>query len=276
MMSKKMLSALTLTSASVVFACSSGGGRGTTSKIAGVDGSVPTTTVNVDDEEADDAGVVTPVVVPGQDASVVVTPGVGTGATNPYGVAYPSTKIGIAPRGDVTSGVAGSRLQNFAFKGVLSGNPSDAITRVSMSQFFDPESRTHKLIFIQAAGVWCSVCHSEANAITPRIKELKDRGVVWLTAIIESSSPGKPAALVDLSTWYNRHKTPSPLLLDSGAESLGAFFSAAAMPWNAIIDARSMEILEADVGSSQNVWQHIDGQAKAWTAWQDANAPLSK
>ncbi len=260
MMSKKMLSALSLTSASVVFACSSGGGSGTSAAIpsATPDGSTGTTPGT------------------GDDSSVVVIPGTDGADKNPYGVVYPGTKIGIAPRGAPSATVAGSRLQNFAFKGVMSGNPADPVTRISMAQFFDPESRTHKLIFIQAAGVWCSVCHAEANAITPRIQQLKDAGVVWLTAIIESKNPGTPSTLVDLTTWYKAHKTPSPLFLDSGAESLGAFFSAAAMPWNAIIDARSMEILEADVGSAQDVWGHVSKQAADWSAWQKDNAPLAQ
>lgn len=237
--SKHVAAGLTLVSALVVAACSS----------------------SSDSTPAADAGA---------DAFVPVV----TGETglNPYGVAYPSTRIGSQPRGFSKATTPGNRIDNFVFKGTMTGNPDAVQARVPMANFFDPESRTHKLIFVQAAGIWCTYCRQEAAAVAPNMQELKDLGVLWLTAIIESKNAGTPATLADLNTWYNWYEIPSPMVLDAGADKFGILFSAASMPWNAIIDARSMEILEAQQGASS--YAQMKAKAIEWTEWQKKNPAL--
>jgi hypothetical protein len=59
------------------------------------------------------------------------------------------------------------------------------------------------------------------------------------------------------------------MVLDPGNNNLGVFFDAAAIPWNANIDVRTMEILSAGVG--------YDGTEKAdiqtWVDWVGSNPP---
>jgi hypothetical protein len=46
-------------------------------------------------------------------------------------------------------------------------------------------------------------------------------------------------------------------MLDPGNQNLGVFFDAAAIPFNANIDARTMEILSTDVGFDEQLDQTI-------------------
>jgi hypothetical protein len=57
------------------------------------------------------------------------------------------------------------------------------------------------------------------------------------------------------------------MMLDPDVKNLGQFFDAAAIPWNANIDARSMEILTAGVGYNPRITAEVD----QWLQWIDAN-----
>ena len=60
-------------------------------------------------------------------------------------------------------------------------------------------------------------------------------------------------------------------MLDPNVKNLGEFFQAAAVPWNANIDARSMEILSATLGAPRDV----SADVLKWVKWVDENAPYA-
>lgn len=166
--------------------------------------------------------------------------------TNPDGVPYPTTNIGIVARG--ASG-KGSTIQNFKFLGYPNGDPSQGLQPISLAQFYDPSGTKYRIIHIQASGTWCSACRAETEVVVPMKDEIAAKKVVWLVSIAEGPTQGLPSKQGDMENWIQQFKSPFTHWIDPGNAKLGAFYDAAALPWNANIDARTMEILSAGVGA---------------------------
>lgn len=160
--------------------------------------------------------------------------------TNPKGVPYPTDNIGTS---------RGNRIQNYKFLGYPDGDPSKPLTPISLANYFDPTGDTVKLIHIQAAGSWCTFCQQEMTALVPLANDLASRKVVWILSLAEGPVSGKPSTKSDLDKWTAKYKAPYPAVLDPGNANLGPFYDAAALPWNANINAKTMEIISAKVGA---------------------------
>lgn len=177
---------------------------------------------------------------------------------NPDGVPYPTAGIGTKPRSGTK---AGNRIQNFKFYGYPNGDEAQGLQPVALANYFDPEAKNVQLIHIQASGTWCPHCEKELEAVTPIKAELDKRKVVWLVSIAEGPTPGVPSKKADLDSWMSEFKPPYTHVLDPGNKNLGPFYDAAALPWNANVDARTMEILSAGVGAvetSDGILQELD------------------
>ena len=68
-----------------------------------------------------------------------------------------------------------------------------------------------------------------------------------------------PATPLDLQKWGSipDHSIEFPLVLDPGFK-LGAFFTSDATPLNMLIDARTMQVIDATMGYSSDYWQRVD------------------
>ena len=166
--------------------------------------------------------------------------------TNPDGVAYPTENIGTSTR---SGSRAGNRMANYKFLGYPDGNPANGLQPMSLAQFYDPEGKTYKLIHIQASGVWCVYCQKETEVVVPLKQKFEERKVVWLVSLAEGPTQGTPSKQKDLDGWIAEFKSPYPHVLDPGNKNLGVFYDAAALPWNANINAKTMEILQAGTGA---------------------------
>lgn len=169
--------------------------------------------------------------------------------TNPAGQPYPSSNIGTQPRRGATKG---NTIQNFKFLGYPDANVSAGLKPISLAQFYDPTGTTYRVIHIEAAGVWCSACQAETRTVVPMKSKLEAKKAVWLVSLAEGPSLGKPSTQKDLDGWITEFKSPYTHWIDPGNQELGRFYDAAALPWNANIDARTMEILTAGVGGQPN------------------------
>ncbi len=187
--------------------------------------------------------------------------------TNSYGVQYPTTDIGTAAR---KGSVAGQRIKNFKFLGYVNGDVTAPLTTVALVDYFDPQQKIApapvKLIHIQAAGRWCVYCQNEVKDLTPQVEELRNLGVVWITTVAEGGTPGTASKLDDLNKWIAAYKVQNTTVLDPGNANLGIFYKAAALPWNAWIDARSMEIVSYLEGYGGNIRKEVDKELTAWDA----------
>lgn len=181
---------------------------------------------------------------------------------NPEGVPYPKDNLGTNPRSGTTPG---NKLLNYKFLGYPDGDTSGGLKPVSMASFFDPSGTKFKLIHVQASGTWCVYCQEETKVVTPLRQKLADRKVVWVVSLAEGATPGTPATAKDLDKWMAQFKAPYTHLLDPGNKNFGPFYDAAALPWNANIDARSMEILSSGVGATTSEKGILDDVDK-WLA----------
>lgn len=165
---------------------------------------------------------------------------------NPDGVAYPTANIGTQPR---TGKTRGNTIANYKFVGYLDGNKDAGLQPISLANYFDPKGEKYRLIHIQASGTWCTYCRQETEIVTPMAPTLKEKKVVWLMSLAEGPAVGTPSTKTDLDRWMTAFSSPFTHLWDSGNAKLGIFYDSAALPWNATIDARTMELLAAGVGA---------------------------
>jgi thiol-disulfide isomerase/thioredoxin len=209
---------------------------------------------------------------PAQDKGI--DPGAGTGTAspvpgqgtevNPYGVAYPTKNLGYQAR---AGNRPGSIMRNYKFLGYRDGDPSKGTTVISLADYFDPQMKANKVIHFSAGALWCPPCNEEATALVPEIAKLKTKKVTVIQAIIEGNTRGTGSTLVDLTDWQERHKVNFTIFLDPKQGNLGQFFEAAAIPWNAYLDARSMEVLASGVGYTPDQAAIYD----SWSKWIDEN-----
>ena len=187
----------------------------------------------------------------------------------PADATYPKENIGTAAAThNPKTGKVGNRgniIQNYKFLGYPDGIGGE-YKQVSLANYHDPAGTKYKLIAIQAAGSWCSVCRTEMNIKKPIAEQLKEMGVALITTLAEGNSGGVASTRNDLDKWMNSFKPTYAQLLDPGNANLGVFYDAAALPWNGLIDARTMEILEVGVGLD---YQTGEAAIKGYQSWID-------
>ena len=170
--------------------------------------------------------------------------------TNPEGIPYPTDNIGtIARSGSGKTARAGNRITNYKFLGYPNGDKSQGLQPMSLASFFDPSGTKYRILHLQAAGVWCTACQAETEVVVPMKADLEAEKVVWVVSIAEGKTAGTPSKPEDVDFWMNQWKSTYTHLLDPNNANLGRFYDRAALPWNANIDARTMEILTSGTGA---------------------------
>jgi hypothetical protein len=175
---------------------------------------------------------------------------------NPEGVPYPAQHIGTRPRGLTPAGAPdttpGNVVSNYKFLGYPGGDRSRGLETVALADYFDPSATKYKVIHVMAAATWCGPCNDETDSLVSALgdpsTDPRARGVVYVQALVEGPSPNYGATQSDLDAWIDAHHTPFTEVLDPEAQALGAFFDASSVPFNADVDARSMEILQTGTG----------------------------
>jgi hypothetical protein len=178
---------------------------------------------------------------------------------NPDGKPYPTDNIGTNARKGSTSG---NRIANYKFLGYPDADESKGLQPISLAQFYDPTGNRYRIIHIQAAGVWCAACKAETSVVVPNKSILDERKAVWLVSLAEGPTETQPSKEADLVNWIATYKSPFTQWLDPGNQNLGPFYDRSALPWNANIDARTMEILTSAtgaIGSASDLSAEIDG-----------------
>lgn len=176
--------------------------------------------------------------------------------TNPDGVPYPTDRIGSRKRSGLRPG---DRMPNFTFRAYRSlPDRTGGLETISLSEYFDPEQKRHKVLHLQAAATWCAICSSELEATVSVSGQLRDRGVLFLEVIVSGATAGKGPSLAEVDSWIDRHKTNFPTAIDVASRRLGAVgVSGAAMPHDILIDTRTMEILDSSVGAPVDVAKYV-------------------
>jgi hypothetical protein len=156
-------------------------------------------------------------------------------------------------------------LEDFDFLGwhdpVAAQYDVSRLEQVHLSEYYNPDGRSDtKLIWINASAVWCTVCRSEMEDIKKNAVHatFAPKGVQMIVTLFEDNASG-PAKPSDLHNWGSlpAYSIDFPLLLDPGFK-LGAFFTSDATPLNMLVDARTMQVVDATMGYSQDYWQRVD------------------
>jgi hypothetical protein len=186
-------------------------------------------------------------------------------------------------------------MQNFKFLGwpnASQGSPTvdtGPFVPVALSSFYDPQQKKYKLLHISVAGVWCGPCNIETVTLTTIAGTLAKEGVVIIQALTEGPVAGNAAKLGDMMGWMPSHMagvvdgfSVGPrgpidynMVIDPEGANLGVFFTENAIPWEADIDVRTMEILYQNVGEDPNTQTHIEGYLK-WVETNPPSYPLPK
>jgi AhpC/TSA family len=171
------------------------------------------------------------------------------GSTNPDGYPYPSPPGGFGKIARMPPN-PGAIIENFTFQGYPNGDPSQGLQQIHMSDYYDPCGKRYKLIHLSVAAVWCTPCNQETDEIVLAKSQFDAQGVVMLQALDDGPSLNIPATRGDLDRWVASHHVNFTEMLDPGLDNLHGFFLAAAVPWNADIDPRTMELLDQSTGLS--------------------------
>lgn len=199
--------------------------------------------------------VVTAVVAPGcaaskESAADFEDPNEAGRATNPDGVPYPSDRLGGAQR---AAGRAGDRIPNFTFQAYVDGDRAAGLKTISLADYFDPTQKRHKVLDLQVAATWCAVCSSVASATVPVKERLREEGVVFLEVIVAGNSSTTGPSLGEVDAWMARHSSNLTTAIDvRGRRLAGIGINREAVPYDLLVDTRTMEILDSSVGAPLN------------------------
>jgi hypothetical protein len=195
-----------------------------------------------------------------------------TGNVNPDGVAYP-TPAGGYGHSQRKGKTPGSIIQNFKFFGYPNADESKGLQTITLADYYDPCSKRYKLLHLSVAAVWCEPCNQETVAFVAAKAQLDQEQVVMVQALSDGPTKGVPATTADLNFWVQENKSNFTEMLDPNLMNLGIFFDAAAVPWNADIDPRTMEILDDGTGYSGSVTSEL--QAGITAAAQPPDYPIA-
>lgn len=170
-----------------------------------------------------------------------------TGRTsNPDEVAYPAGPYGLTPRRGATPG---DILPNFTFRGFVDGNVDAGIRTVSMADLYDPEGKRNRVLHLMEAAMWCPVCSGQTGKMAVVEPIVRDEGLVVVQAILDGPSRSTAPNRCDLESWIDTRNLHFTVVFDVAAQRVGPIAKLKAVPWNALIDTRTMEVLDVMEGA---------------------------
>jgi hypothetical protein len=190
-----------------------------------------------------------------------------TGTTSDGGYPYPSTNPGFNARKGT---IPGNQIMNYTFQGYPNGDEAKGLQTITLADFYDPDGKKgYKLLHLDVGALWCGPCNQETVATVPLVPMYAKEGVVFAQAIDQGAAVGVAATTTDLNNWVTKYKSNFTEMLDPNDAQLGTFFDASAVPWNAIIDTRTMEILTAGTGYSGD----LESDIAPWLTWVAKTPP---
>jgi hypothetical protein len=187
----------------------------------------------------------------------------GGAAQNPDGIPYPTPASGYGHAArkvmSPTSFAPGSIIQDFKFLGFPNADESNGLQAISLANYYDPCGKRYKVLHISVAAVWCVPCNQETAALIAAKSQLDMQGVAVIQALSDGPTRNVGATQTDLKYWIQVTKTPFTEMLDPGLQNLGIFFSDDAIPFNADVDPRTMEVIDATTGWSGDVMSEVAG-----------------
>jgi len=184
-------------------------------------------------------------------------------AHNPEGLSYPTDRLGAAPR---DGHVPGDRIPNFTFRGFVDSNREAGLQTVSFADYYDPnEQRSARVLHLMVVAMWCPYCRAETESMVPHVPTLRSEGASFVQVIIDGPEQQEAPDLCNVADWIDSMNTNFTILFDINARRLSSVIELNSIPFNALIDLRSMEVLAADVGVPIDFPAYVR-EALSWVA----------
>jgi len=179
---------------------------------------------------------------------------------NPDGVPYPTDHLGGAEH---SRSRPGDRIPNLTFQAYLRGDRAGGLKVVSLADYYDPEQKRHKLLHIKVAATWCGYCSAALDDLVASRDALEGEGAVSLEIVVSGNALQVGPSLGELDGWLERHASNVTTAVDVRARRMGALgVDGSVMPWDLLIDTRTMEILDSAGGAPADVKRYVrDGLA---------------
>jgi AhpC/TSA family len=152
---------------------------------------------------------------------------------NPDGVLYPAGSFGAD---------AGALFPNYSFQGYVDSDTS-SLSVVSFADYFDPDRKRHKLLHLMAAAMWCPVCSGQTDEMHLTVPNLRAEGLAVLQLIIDGPSRATAPDRCDMESWIEQKKTSFTVAFDVAAKRIGVVAKFTGIPWNALIDTTTMQVV---------------------------------
>lgn len=186
--------------------------------------------------------------------------------TNAEGLAYPNDHLGGRARAGTQRG---DRIPNFSFQGYRDSNRASGLQTISLADYYDPEQKRGKVLHMMEAATWCTICDGQTREMSAAKDALVAKGVLVLQAMMNGARPGTGPTLLELDQWVDRYPTWFTVVVDERSKRVGSVADVGAVPWNALVDLRTMEIIFAGVGRPFV----YDQFAQLGADWVEKNAP---
>lgn len=185
---------------------------------------------------------------------------------NPDGVAYPTDHLGGRARAGTQRG---DRIPNFTFQGYPDSNRAGGLKTISLADYYDPGQKHGKVLHLMEAAYWCTICDGQTKDMTAKKAAVSGTGVVILQAIMNGAKHDVGPSLLEVDNWMDRYPTWFTVMIDERAKRVGTVSEVDAVPWNALIDLRTMEILFVGIGAPTDYAQFT----QAGLDWVDKHPP---
>ena len=105
----------------------------------------------------------------------------------------------------------------------------------------------------------------QTEAMVAAQPALRAEGAVVVQALIMGPDPDVPPDRCDLVDWIEQGDTNFTVVLDVEARRISSVTVISAVPWNALVDTRTMEVLQAGEGVPQDYASYVRS-ALDWVA----------
>jgi hypothetical protein len=154
----------------------------------------------------------------------------------------------------------GSVIANLRWDGYRDG--TGAWTTISLLDYYDPDgSRGIRAIKIAAAALWCGVCKGEAGPMTKTYPGQKARGARYITALFQDASHAA-SSKASVDSWVSTYKCNYDVVNDPSKTVFGGISGTLTLPYNVIVDPRTMKIVGIIQGGGPDVDTAVDALLK--------------
>lgn len=140
----------------------------------------------------------------------------------------------------------------------------DALIERCLSDYYDPDAKRHRLLFVVSSAIWCQACQVEfggSGSLAPLREDVaarRERGLRVWSGLFQDAR-GNPATNDDGVRWAKAFKVDFPFGVDADF-TLGRFAKADAQPLHMLIDTRTMRIVHKATGGNLSLlWEKVDG-----------------